>query len=111
MEHIISILPLLRLQELVWLYMKYQQSVEAGQFGELMAGIWVTLFTIIDVLGFFQITQPASGYQTRSIFSRITSIYLFLHRQRTTLKQQKNLRIIYKIQPQAHHYRSLNIPP
>ena len=61
MEHMISMLPLFRLQEFVCLYMKNQQSVEAGQFGELMAGIWVTLFTTKYVLEFLQITQPTSA--------------------------------------------------
>ena len=52
MMHMTSMLPLLRLQELVWLYMKNQQFVEAGKFGGLMAGIWVIFFTTIDVLNF-----------------------------------------------------------
>ena len=61
MEHATSMLPLFRLQELVWLYMKNHQFVEAGQFGVLIAGIWVTLFTTIDVLKFLKITQSTSA--------------------------------------------------
>ena len=36
-------------QELVGLYMKNKKFVEAGKFGELMADIWITLFTNIYV--------------------------------------------------------------
>ena len=35
--------------------------VEDGKLGELMAGIWVTVFTTIDVLNFFQITHTTAA--------------------------------------------------
>ena len=60
---------------------------------------------------FFPIKYPTSALRTLLIFSRITSSFLFHNQNTTPLKQQKHLHMLYKIQPQAHHSRSLEIPP